>query len=83
MKIGITGETIHLIELKSGHYVINLGGKEDDEKLNECFYGINHVDPAEKYSKIRKVHRILGHASQDKLIKLYKNRGNLDKKWKL
>ena len=80
IKIGLTGDTIDLKELESGHYGIDLGGKEDDDKLNECFYGLSEETAPERFKKIKKVHRVLGHPVQDKMLQLYKNRGSCDKK---
>ena len=80
MHIGTTKESIQIIKLESGHYGLNLGKAEDDPSFERCFYGLDNSSKAETYKKIKKVHRSMGHSSQEKLTSLFRSKGTLNSK---
>ena len=78
--VGITGETITLDKLESGHFALDLGCDDTEAIFETCFFGLNTQKKPEAYQSIKKVHRSLGHPLSDKLISLYKNKGSLTPK---
>ena len=71
--IGKTKETIKLKNLKSGHYGIKLGtDREDKNDLMKCFMTRNdNLDKQDLISEIKKVHRYLGHPTEDQMKEVY------------
>ena len=71
--IGKTKETIKLKNLKSGHYGIKLGtDREDKDDLMKCFMTrSDNLDKPDQISKIKKVHRYLGHPTEEQMQEVY------------
>ena len=75
----VDNEVIKLNKMDSGHYGIDLGRTEE---VMNC-YTVDEVfnqDKNYQRKEIKKIHKIMGHPSADKLIEVYRNRGTLNKK---
>ena len=72
-------ETIQLKELPGGHAGLDLSG---DNQIDRCFLVDNDTNKGTKlsYSRVRKIHRVLGHAKEANLTELFKNKGQYSSK---
>ena len=75
----VDDEVIKLNKMDSGHYGIDLGRTEE---VMKCYTVDEVFDQDKNYQRkeIKKVHKVMGHPSADKLIEIYRNRGKLNKK---
>ena len=75
----IDDEVIKLNKMDSGHYGIDLGRTEE---VMKCYTVDEVFDQDKNYQRkeIKKVHKVMGHPTADKLIDIYRNRGKLNKK---
>ena len=75
----VDNEVIKLNKMDSGHYGIDLGRTEE---VMKC-YTVDEVfnqDKNYQRKEIKKMHKVMGHPSSDKLIEIYRDRGTLNKK---
>ena len=72
-------ETINMIKMPSGHSGLDLSVNEN-EIIRRGFFASNEDKSEFTFGKIKKIHRVLAHKKEEKMISLFRNKGNYNKK---
>ena len=81
MKIEMTRETVKLKKTRTGHWVLNMAmnvTEDKDEVIKQVLIVIDSEDY--KMKDIKKLHRVFGHPTSEKLLTLLKDAGIDDEK---
>ena len=75
MTIGKTGDTVKLRKTASGHTALPLGEPEENIKIYASNIGtVKRMKNKTLQEEVTKVHKVLGHSKEERMISFYDNR---------